>query len=225
MSYTAKQLDYFDGTRNDIISLIPKNPHQSVLEIGASRGNTLLKLKTEGYAREVVGLDLFAFEGSNQQHPAIDRFIVADIEKTELDLPASHFDVLIFADVLEHLVNPWEILSKMLHYLRPGGMVIISVPNIREITSLRRIAFEGSFRYDPLGGIFDTTHLRFFCRRDLINMIEGTGSLTLEKAYPIMSLKKSMRGRVNQLTLGVFEQFLTTQYVAVARKKHGPAAS
>ena len=172
MSYTTKQLEYFDGTRTDLISLIPKGEPLAVLEIGASRGNTLVKLKQEGYAREAVGVDLFPFENSNQQNPLIDRFIVGDIEKAPLDLPEQHFDLLIFADVLEHLVNPWEILSSLLRHLKVGGMVIISVPNIREISALSTLAMKGSFRYNPLGGVMDTTHLRFFCRQDLIDMVE-----------------------------------------------------
>ena len=64
----------------------------------------------------------------------------------------------------------------------------------------------------------DTTHLRFFCRQDLIDMVERTGKLTLVATHPIMKLKKSKRNLLNTVTLGLFEQFLTTQYIAVARK-------
>ena len=167
--YNQKRSSYFSNIRIDLVQFIPKSKDNKILEIGAGGGDTLVWIKENGLAREVVGLELNRLEGSNQMHPAIDKFYFVDLEKNETDLPFEYFDVLICGDVLEHLVNPWEVLHKVSRYLKKNGTIIVSCPNIRYYKTFIKIYLNGSFEYEEFG-LYDKTHLRFFCKKDIIKI-------------------------------------------------------
>lgn len=221
-SYTQKPQRYFSYTRHDIISLIPPDPEQKVLEIGASGGNTILYLKENKLAKEVMGVELMQMDGSNQKNALLDKFQIADIEKEEIDAPPEYFDIIICADVLEHLVDPWKTIEKISVHLKKDGLLIASLPNIREWKTLFKIIFKKDFRYDPYGGVLDKTHLRFFCKKNILQLLTTT-SLSPIYCKANYLLKVVLEGRkrriINRLTFGIFSDFLTVQYLVVAKKK------
>jgi len=207
--YADKVAHYFTAVREDIIALVPQGTNR-VMEIGCGTGNTLVRLKGCGKAREVVGIDIV---DRDSRHDALDRYIAGDIEKLELDYPRDYFDVVIFPDVLEHLVNPWNVVGKLFLHLRPDGLMIASIPNIREYKTLCKLLFMGDFRYGR-EGVLDETHLRFFCRKNILDLFTSQG-LGVE----IIDTKlRRVRKLLNAMTLGIFEQFLVKQYLVVARK-------
>ena len=219
--YTIKEQQYFSNVRMDIIRLIPIDAKQRILEIGAGSGNTLIYLKEHHIAGEVMGVELVQIPGSNQENPAIDKFQVCNIEQQEIDSQEEYFDVIICADVLEHLSDPWAVVKKMERYLKKGGKMIASIPNIREWKTMWKIIFHGRFEYDSAGGIMDKTHLRFFCKKDMLQLLTTT-SLTPVYSTPNFMLKEVPAGKkrrfFNRLTLRLFENFLAVQYLIVAKK-------
>jgi len=97
----------------------------------------------------------------------------ADIAKTRLDTVHSYdiedissmpldrqFDTAIFADILEHLVDPWTVLSSTTKSLTEQATIISSIPNIAHPSVQHELSLE-LFRYAP-AGILDITHLRHF---------------------------------------------------------------
>src|SRR5712675_425564 len=96
--YKEKEKKYFTHIRMDVISLLPRQCTQKVLEIGAGGGDTLLYIKENKLAGEVMGIELMKITGSNQQHSLIDKFQFANIEQENIDAPEEHFDVIICAD-------------------------------------------------------------------------------------------------------------------------------
>ncbi|WP_019988359.1 class I SAM-dependent methyltransferase [Rudanella lutea] len=178
--YNNKKPIYFSQIREDLIAQIPSRDGNRVLDIGAGGCDTLLALKERGIASEVYAVELFAIPNSNQNNPIIDKLFIGDIENQTPDFPLDYFDVIMCGDVLEHLVNPWAAVEKLSRYLKQGGVIIASCPNIREITNWSRILLKGSFHYEQ-SGIMDKTHLRFFCMQDMIEM------LTTPELKPIKS--------------------------------------
>lgn len=217
--YTTKADVYFSGARTDLIALVPPKPENRILEIGSGTGSTLMSLKNRQLAREVVGVELLVLEDSYQQAPEIDNMFIGDIEAMELPYPEDYFDVILCGDVLEHLSDPWSVLKRLYAYLKPGGKVIISLPNIREINAMVKIFFRGDFSYTG-SGIFDETHLRFFCKRNMKDLVQSCG-LDLVSVHTNLDLRPEAwrRKMLNRLSLGVFEQFLALQYILVAQKK------
>jgi 2-polyprenyl-3-methyl-5-hydroxy-6-metoxy-1,4-benzoquinol methylase len=216
--YIEKSLDYFSLVRKDLISLIPKNKSNKILEIGAGGGYTLAAIKEMGLAVEVVGIELCDMPGTMQNHPGIDRMIIGNIEDLALDFPEDHFDVIICGDVLEHLVDPWAVVNKVNKYLKVGGIWIVSMPNIREFNTLLKIIFKGDFRYEPMG-ILDKTHLRFFCRKNIVELLQSDNMQVQKVACDLdFTSRKGRKHIFNALTFKRFEEYLVTQYMVVSKK-------
>lgn len=221
--YAIKEEKYFSKVRLDIISLIPMNPDQKILEIGAGAANTLLYIKQNGLAKEVMGVELMKIADSNQNHPLIDKFQIANIEHQEIDAEGKYFDVIICADVLEHLVDPWNAVEKIEGYLKGGGILIVSMPNIREWKTLLKIVFKGDFNYEREGGIMDKTHLRFFCKKNIQQLL-STSTLSPIYTKANFMMKEVPEGKkrrvINILSFRIFENFLAVQYLVIAKKKY-----
>ncbi len=220
--YTTKTTDYFTQVRTDLVSLLPRNPGQRVLEIGAGGGDTLLYIKQNGLAAEVVGQDIFSLPNTHQTHPQIDRFVIGNIETDPLPYPAAYFNVVLCGDVIEHLADPWAAIKALTVYLRPGGQLIISTPNFRSLKNFWAIFVLGDFRYDPAGGLLDKTHLRFFCRKNIIDLVQ-TNELLFRHIqsindFPAYRFRWPIR-LFNLLTMKRFEEFLTNQYVVVGERR------
>ena len=203
----SKDETYFNKIRSEIISLIPQKENK-ILEIGCGTGATLLKLKESAKASTVVGVDIHAFETQ------LDKFIVGDIEQIDLPYEKGFFDVIICADVLEHLIDPWGTVKKVTGYLKSGGVFIASIPNVRELKTMLRIFLCGDFKYNE-AGILDKTHLRFFCKKNSIDLISQAG---LTVTLVTFSLCRE-RHIVNKMSLGLFEEFIVDQYLIMATKR------
>lgn len=219
-SYSKKNISYFINPRLDLVSLLPKNADQKILEIGMGGGDTLVHIKQHELAAEVVGVDLLELPGTNQQHALIDQVLFLDLDKDSLPFPANYFDTIIAGDVLEHLIDPWEVLKKLEKVLKVDGHLLISLPNIRDVYALYSIFVKGSFGYTSQG-IFDKTHMRFFCKKDMISLIESVDRLKVERAMPIQNYgnRNYKRKLFNQFSFGIFEEFTTSQYLFSVRKK------
>jgi len=92
------------------------------------------------------------------------------LEAGDWDAP---FDAVVCADVLEHLPRPEELLARIRNWLRPGGTLLVSVPNVANVT-VRAALLAGRFAYAERG-ILDRTHLRFYTRRSARALIEDAG--------------------------------------------------
>lgn len=114
MNYDKKGADYYSNIRLDLINLIDKKSQNlKVLEIGAAYGETLFYLKQNGIASEVVGVDIFEDAKNKQNYKPLDQFIFGDIEKIDLPEYFQHFDLILLADVLEHLFEPKSVLETL----------------------------------------------------------------------------------------------------------------
>ncbi len=218
--YNEKNTSYFTNVRFDLINLLPANPESRVLELGAGGGDTLVDIKKKGLAKEVIGIELMEIPNSNQSNELIDKFLIADIEKSELSFPHSYFDAILIGDVLEHLEDPWKVVARLSEHVKEGGIFIVSIPNIRFWGGLYKIYIKGDFGYEKQG-LFDRTHLRFFCKKNMVQLF-SMPFLKVKNVVPIQKLrgrkKLSMNNIVNTCTFGLFEQFLTIQYIIVAEK-------
>jgi 2-polyprenyl-3-methyl-5-hydroxy-6-metoxy-1,4-benzoquinol methylase len=220
--YRTKEEQYFTNIRMDVVSLIPKNPNQKILEIGAGSGNTLLYMKKNGLASEVMGVELMHISASTQEHELIDKFQIANIELEEINAPTQYFDVIICADVLEHLVDPWAVIKKISNHLKKEGLLIVSMPNLREWKTISKVVFRGDFSYNPEGGIMDKTHLRFFCKKNIIDLLTSSEltPIYIRPNFMLEVLKQGKKRRlINKFTFRLFENFLAVQYLVIVKKK------
>ena len=153
--YTYKRTDPY-SSHSQIIEWIDRERPGEVLEVGTATGYLTSEMTKRGCA--VTGIEQDAEMAKiAQQHCR--KMIVADVETLDFS-ELGRFDAVILGDVVEHLRNPREFLQKMAQVLKPGGKVLISLPNIANIWVRLNLLF-GRFNYSRVG-ILDETHLRFF---------------------------------------------------------------
>jgi len=215
--YHEKSSAYFTTPRRDLISFLPARAGLRVLEVGAGGCDTLVELKTSGRAAEVVGIELFELPGSAQNHPAIDRLLLGSIEDMNLDFPAHYFDAVLFGDVLEHLVDPWAVVQKLAPHVKKGGCFVASIPNIRSRQAFKQIFLKGRFAYSTQG-LFDRTHLRWFCKKDMIALLTPPGFRCVSCTSNIELKKRSGTRLLNRWSGRVMEEWLTVQFITVSER-------
>ena len=146
--------------------------NKRVLEVGPATGYITEALQKRGCRVTAIENDRVAAESAAQ---FCERMIVGDVE--QIDFAAAFqgelFDVVVFGEVLEHLVDPHRALLEAAKALRPGGYVVASVPNVAH-ASVRLTLLGGAFPYTELG-LLDHTHLRFFTRDTLKNLFKQAG--------------------------------------------------
>ena len=200
------------GRRPEIADLVPMNA-KKILDVGCHAGDVGALIKSRIDCK-VCGIEIDR-EKAAQASSKLDKVITGDIEAMDTGLDKGSFDCIIFADVLEHLKNPLKTLKKYGDYLKDDGIFIISLPNVRHIKVLFDTAVLGEWKYESFG-IMDETHLRFFTLKSSRRMFREAGLRSVLKNR-IFSLKGSRL--INFLTLGIFKDLLTAQYVFVVYKK------
>lgn len=188
-----------------------------LLELGAGSCDTLVEIKMQNLAEVVVGVELMKLPETSQENTLIDELYFGNFETLDLKFQAASFDVIICGDVLEHLIDPWLVVQKLKELLKPNGLLIVSCPNIRYYETFVNIFIKGSFKYADFG-LFDRTHLRFFCRKDLVKMLSLPG-LKVKSITPSFKFyRRSKYFILNAITLGLFEQLLALQYVICSER-------
>jgi len=198
---------YYKNPRTDLIKAIQdQDIHpKKILEIGGGEFVTLDFLGKK-YHAEIYGTDIYepANKNINFIHGSIED------EETLAKINNNFFDLIIIADTLEHLKNPEKALKNIKEKLTTTGIIIMSIPNIRQVRTLYYIFLRGTFPKDE-AGLFDKTHLRWFCKKDMIEMITSNG-------YNLKSIEPTGR-LINIFTKkNILAEFLALQYIAIASK-------
>jgi 2-polyprenyl-3-methyl-5-hydroxy-6-metoxy-1,4-benzoquinol methylase len=151
-----------------ILQMLEHRDPQRILDVGCGPGWLANALTAAGH--EVTGVDVAEASGVQDR---MERFLRADLSSGLPDELDGDYDVVVAADVIEHLADPSKLLYDMADRVRPGGSVIASVPNIGHWYPRARVA-AGRFDYDQRG-ILDSTHLRFFTRRSFLRLADEAG--------------------------------------------------
>ena len=147
--------------------------------------------------------------------------IVGDVENINLAdfFQPDYFDCIIFADILEHLKNPWEILRSSVNFLNDGGVVIASIPNVRHYSTIINLLFKGYWPYRERG-IHDRTHLRFFTLKNIRELFQyaNLSIERIERNYRIIEKPHQLNRFSKCFALYPCKELFTFQYLIVAKK-------
>lgn len=151
-----------------VARLVPEGAR--VLDVGCGTGALSVLLRDVRQAA-VVGVEPDAARADRARERGIE--VVTGVLSASLQQALGVFDVAIYADVLEHLVDPLAELVKVRPFLKTGGVVVISVPNVAH-WSVRFNLLLGRFRYAEVG-IMDATHLRWFTQETVLQLLDQAG--------------------------------------------------
>jgi SAM-dependent methyltransferase len=157
-----------DSSHGRIAAALAARPPSEVLDLGCSSGLLTERVRRAGH--RVTGVDVVEAPGVRAR---MDRFIVADLDQGIPPEAGTGYDLVVAADVLEHLREPERTLRDARRVLRPGGSLIACVPNIGHWYPRFRTLL-GRFDYDQRGPL-DRGHLRFFTRRSVTRMFRREG--------------------------------------------------
>ncbi len=162
--------DYYGGERADVIPLLPPDlgSASSVLEVGCGRGATGALIRAR-FGCRVVGIELHP-EAASHAESQLDRVIQADVQNVE---PGETFDAVVAFELFEHLTDGQALLERAVGWLRPGGRMVFSVPNVGHYSIVEDL-IAGRWDYVPMG-ILCATHFRFFTRRTLETWLHAAG--------------------------------------------------
>lgn len=216
---------YYQNVRMDILPLVPEDA-SCILEIGCAAGGTGNELKKRGGVF-VAGVEQDP-EAARLAREVLDDVIEGNIETLDLPYAENSFDCILFADVLEHLIDPLTVLKKLRKYLKTEGTVIASLPNVQFHGVVHHLV-EGNWTYQK-EGILDETHLRFFTFKEMENFFAQAGfeigqvEETLDPVFkdynPTYPATLTMgRITINDLSEEEFRRFFVFQYKISARKK------
>ena len=167
-----------DALRYEYLSLDPDDagmklahliaPNSRVLDVGCGTGVITDTIRRQKSA-SIIGIE----PDAGRVQRAVARGLDVHLGVLSPDFIRQHgpFDYIVFADVLEHLPNPAEIVTMASGGLKPGGSVVASIPNVAH-WFVRTDLLRGRFDYQDCG-IMDATHLRWFTRRTVREFFSG----------------------------------------------------
>lgn len=208
-----KNTTYYSNERPEVIELVYSDD-LVILDVGCGKGRLGATLKSNNPARKVFGIEQNSTAIFEAQK-VLDGVIEGDIQLVTLPFDNEYFDCIIFADILEHLITPEEILVRLKKFLKPNGTIICSLPNMRHYTVILQLIREG-WKYQDEGP-FDRTHIRFFSKNSIIELISSVG-------YKIQIIKPRISGSIkvkliNFFCMNLLKDFLAAQYIVRASKE------
>ncbi len=210
--------DTSERERAELTRCLPEGALR-ILDIGCGSGGAIAGAKLRRPEWRVTGIEIDSRRAARARSRC-DRVFEGDLRTVLPDLAAAGevFDVLVFADILEHLDDPIAALAEARRLIVPGGTVLVSVPNAGHLSVVRDLLFG---RFDPLpAGLTDVGHLRWFTRGSLEDALEEAGwRLASMEAHPgaLISTADEFLEAVGQWP-GLDRRSLGTyQWIAVAR--------
>lgn len=202
-----------------LVYLAPEG--RRVLEIGFGNGIVLYNLRDR--FEEIYGVEFSRVRCSKLTTELHDKGVPADcvVGNVEegLDFPDGFFDVILWADVIEHVVDLWKAMAEVCRLLAPGGTLVTTTPNIAEIRNRLKLLMgrfpSTSGRQEGLavrpGELFDGGHLHYFTFSSLEN---------LYLKYGILPESRLGIGRLGHLH-NIYPPLLSGAVCLVGRKPRG----
>jgi 2-polyprenyl-3-methyl-5-hydroxy-6-metoxy-1,4-benzoquinol methylase len=198
-----------------MLKYIPKDAKR-ILEVGCGEGFFLAQIK-ENIGAETWGVEMNPLAAENASK-VIDKVFTGDYNQLYKELPQHTFDCVIFNDVIEHFLDPWQALINTQQLLSENGVIVSSIPNFIYIGNLTDIISHADFRYREEGGFLDKTHLRFFTSKSIYRLFEESGYeiVSQEGSRPCKSWKEKL---LLFLSFGFLEGLRYKSFASIAKVK------
>lgn len=222
--HTTPLTTYYTQKRPEILELIPIDARR-VLDVGCSSGGIGATLKARQPV-EVHGVELVE-HAAVRAREHLDKVWNSKIEDALPDLPDTYYDCIVAADVLEHVIDPWQTLIALKEKLSADGKIVVSLPNVQNWEVVSNL-LEGKWDYRS-EGILDRTHLHFFTRKSVEEFFWNAGLRITHMGTTIhgVSLPNNLADslRKNGVAAASLEQDAKTFQFLVVGEKPQPSIS
>jgi 2-polyprenyl-3-methyl-5-hydroxy-6-metoxy-1,4-benzoquinol methylase len=218
----ALPLRYGNEGNPAALACIPGSARR-VLDVGCGAGDNARLLQARGH--EVSGITVSASEAAAAQ-PFCERVWVGDVERMELPAlePDERFDVALLSHVLEHLGDPHAALRRLATLLRPGGLLVVAVPNMA-FWRVRLRVLRGDWSREDVG-FFDRTHRQFWTYAARAEILQGTPFELVEAhgadgGVPLRPVRRAWPGlaaAIDRIGGAALPNLVAAQVVVVARR-------
>lgn len=209
----------YEAVNEFVYSMVPAGTH-SVLDLGCGSGALGARLLNSNRCREVVGVTN-SEEEAEQCKQNLTRVIVKDLNGDALE-SLGQYDCIIASHVLEHLYRPEVIMDNLTQCLRPGGVMIVALPNVLVFRQRMKFLF-GRFEYTD-GGIMDSTHYRFFDYSSAKSLMSSSSLVldifVVEGHFPTPVIRKlipAISNLLDRLMVSTWPGLFGWQFVGVLR--------
>ena len=205
--------EYYAAERPELLAFLrPHGRFGAALDIGCSSGVLGKTLLDQGMVAACDGVEVNA-EAARLAGTRLRRVWSGSLESLAEQIPWAQYELIILADVLEHLADPWAALRLLHARSAPGCRLLLSVPNVRHYKVSLPLLFRGEFRYAD-DGIMDRTHLHFFTRGSLEETVRDCG-------WAVRTWGSHMKGRYRRwyMPTRLLEPFVAVQYMLLAGKQ------
>jgi len=217
------KLIYGRGWSQHVIDAVT-GKNLTILDVGCGAGGTGQKLEELGH--KVYGLDLCPTSVKEAAGKITEARAVNLDQSQELPFDKKYFDRALFADILEHLYSPDHALELVRPYLKDGGKIIISIPNVANYAVRFNLLF-GRFSSGDSPIIGDPGHIRFFTLKTISDLV-GRAGYTIESVDCTAGVYLPLGGlhiggvpvvqRLREFISRAWKTMFATQFLIVARK-------
>ena len=218
--HTDQKIKSYTGVRRKIIDIIPRIPLR-VLDIGCSNGTNGFAIMQAYPDSKVYGVE------RDQAFANIAREKLTDVIEADLnsfstkELP-KNIDLLIFADVLEHLTDPRSTLKRIIeNSATENANIVISLPNIQHVTAIKNL-FIGNWPQRERG-LFDKTHLHWFTLKSIRQLATDFDFeiRSIERSYRILDKPGGIFNRLSNIfNYTPLRNYFTYQYIVLLERKN-----
>lgn len=204
--------EYYAAERPELLAFLRQfGRFGTALDIGCAAGLLGAGLLGEGIVGACDGIEL-NFEAARLAETRLRHVWMGPLQSVAEEIPWERYDLIILADVLEHLADPWATMRLLQARTAPSCKLMLSVPNVRHYKVSLPLLFKGEFRYTD-AGIMDRTHLHFFTRGSLEETVRDCG-------WAIRTVRSHMKGRYRRwyMPTRLLENFVAVQYMLLAEK-------
>jgi SAM-dependent methyltransferase len=165
----------FDPTANPRSDVAIKllGSGEKLLDIGCWDGRLLERIRGAGLYKELTGIDIVETGVELARKKGFNALVV-DLNAGILPFPDEYFDGVTFLAVLEHIFDPYSIIREIRRVLRPGGILVIDVPNVASVTNRARILL-GRIPVTSHDSGWDGGHLHYFTKHALDRFLRDEG--------------------------------------------------
>lgn len=208
-----EDLPKYDFPRDDVMRVVPPSARR-LLDVGCGGGGFGRNLRGKLPNLEIHGIEPDAVSARAAGRAGYDEVAVGYFPDALSGLPSTKYDVVCFNDVLEHMPKPDAALQTARTLLEVGGTLIVSVPNVRNWSVWLPLLRRGRWDYTEQG-ILDSTHVRFFTRGTIRELLEASGW----QVHEIVGVNHNGQGRKNLVRVlggARLQDFFWQQFVVTA---------